>query len=53
MQQVLILQILLKKTDSANLKYHKDKLDTEKLKNIPSGLSNWCSKKLICQNDLI
>ena len=40
MQQVLIYQILLKKTDLANLKSDVDKLDIDKLKNAPSNLSN-------------
>ena len=29
-----------KKADLANLKYNKDKLDIDKLKNVPSNLSN-------------
>ena len=41
MKHELIHQILLKKTDLANLKSDKlDKLDIDKLKNVPSGLSN-------------
>ena len=39
-QQVLIYQILLKKTDLTNLKSDVDKLSIEKLKNVPSVLSN-------------
>ena len=44
MRQVLIHQILLKKTDLANLKSDRDKLDFDKLKNVPSGLRNSKSK---------
>ena len=45
MQQVLIHQILLKKTpDLAHSKSDVDKLDVDKLKNIPSHLSNQKSK---------
>ena len=49
MQQVLIYQILLKKTDLANLKSDVDKLDIDKLdidklKNVPTNLSNLKSK---------
>ena len=40
MQQVLIHQILLKKTDLVNLKCDVDKLDIDKLKNVPNNLSN-------------
>ena len=40
MQQVLIHQILLKRTDLANLKSDVEKLDIDKLKNAASGLSN-------------
>ena len=39
-QQVLIYQILLKKTDLTNLKSDVDKLSIEKLKNVPSILNN-------------
>ena len=34
-----------KKTDLANLKSDVDKLDIDKLKNVPSGLSNLCKVK--------
>ena len=34
----------LKKTDLANLKSNVDKLDTDKLKNVPNNLSNLKSK---------
>ena len=44
MRQVLIHQILLKKTDLANLKSDIDKLDIHKLKNVPSNLNNLQSK---------
>ena len=44
MEQVLIHQSLLKKTDFANLKYDVDKLDIDKLKNVPSNLSNLKTK---------
>ena len=37
---MLIHQILLKKTDSANLKSDLDKLDIDKLKNVSSNFSN-------------
>ena len=39
-QQVLIYQILLKKTDLTNLISDVDKLSIEKLKNVPSILNN-------------
>ena len=39
MQQVLIYQILLK-TDLANSKSNEDKLDIDKLKNVPTNLNN-------------
>ena len=45
MQQVLIHQNLLKKGDLANLKSNVDKLDTDKLKNVPTNLSNLKSNK--------
>ena len=38
MQQVLIHQNLLKKNDLANLKSNVDKLDIQRLKNIPTNL---------------
>ena len=45
MWQVLIHQLLLKKlTDLDHLKSHVDKLDIDKLENVPSGLSNLKSK---------
>ena len=44
MRQVLIHQILLKKTDLANLKSDVNKLDIDKLKNVSTGLSNLKSK---------
>ena len=44
MQQVLIHHLLLKKTDSDNLKSDVDKLDTDKLKYVLSGLSSLKSK---------
>ena len=37
MQQELIHHLLLKKTDLANLKSDVDKLDVDKMKNLPSG----------------
>ena len=40
MQQVLIHLILLKKTDLAHLKCAVDKLDIDKLKNVPIGLNS-------------
>ena len=43
MQQVLIQQNLLKKIDLASLKSDVDELDIDKLKTVPSGLSNWKS----------
>ena len=44
MRQVLIHRILLKKCDLANLKSDADKLDIDKLKNVPSGLNSLKSK---------
>ena len=44
MQQVLIHQTLLKKTDLPNLKSDVGKLDIDKLKNVSSNLSNLKSK---------
>ena len=44
MHQELIHHLLLKKTDLANLKYDVDKLDIDKLKNVPSGLISLKSK---------
>ena len=44
MQQVLIHWILLKKLDLANLKSDIDKLDIDKLKNVPGKLSNLKTK---------
>ena len=44
MQQVLIHHLLLKKTDLAGLKPDVDKLDIDRLKNVPSGLSSLKSK---------
>ena len=44
MQQELIHHLLLKKTDLANLKSDVDKLDVDKMKNLPSGLSSLKSK---------
>ena len=41
---MLIHQNLLKKVDLANLKPYVDKLDIDKLKNVPSGLSKLKSK---------
>ena len=41
---MLIRQSLLKKVDLANLKYNVEKLDIDKLKNVPSNLSNLKSK---------
>ena len=40
----MIHHLLLKKTDLANLKYDVDKLDIDKLKNVPSGLISLKSK---------
>ena len=40
MQQVLTDWILLKKTDLANLKYNVDKLDIDKLQNVPNNFNN-------------
>ena len=34
------MQLLLKKTDLVNLKSGVDKLNVDKLKNVPSGLSS-------------
>ena len=49
MQQELVHHFC-KKTDSANLKSDVDKFDIDKLKNVPSNLSNLKSKvdKLDC-----
>ena len=44
MQQVLIYQIMLKKTDLVNLKSDVNKLDIDKLKNVPTNFSNLKSK---------
>ena len=44
MQQILIHQILLKRTDLANSKSNVDKLDIDKLKNVPTNLKNLKSK---------
>ena len=44
MQQVLIHQILLKKTDLANLKSDGYKLDIDKLQNVTTNLSNFKKK---------
>ena len=44
MQQEFMHHFLIKKTDLANLKPDADKLDTDKLKNIPTNLSNVKSK---------
>ena len=44
MQQVLIHRNLLKKSDLANLKSNADKLDIDKLKNVPINLSSLISK---------
>ena len=44
MQQLLIQENLLKKVDLANLKSNVDKLDIDKLKNVPSALSSLESK---------
>ena len=44
MQQVLIHRILLKKTDLVNFKSNVDKVNTDKLKNVPSKLSKSKSK---------
>ena len=44
MQQELIHHLLLDKVDWANLKCDVDKLDINKLKNVPSGLSSLKSK---------
>ena len=41
---MLIHQILLKWTDLANSKSNVDKLNIDKLKNVPSNLSNLKSK---------
>ena len=38
---MLIHQNLRKKVDLANLKYDVDKLDIDKLKNVPTNLSKW------------
>ena len=40
MQQVLIHQNLLRRVDLANLQSDVDKLDIDKLKNVPANLSN-------------
>ena len=44
MRPELIHQILLKKTDLGNLKSDVDKLDIDKLRNVPNNLSNLKSK---------
>ena len=44
MQQMLIHHLLLKKTEIASLKSNVDKLDVDKLKNVPIDLSNFKSK---------
>ena len=44
MQQEFIHHLLLKKTDLVHLKSDVDKLDIDKLKNVPSGLNNLKSK---------
>ena len=44
MQMVLILQIFAKKADLGNTKSDADKLDFDKLKNVPSSLSSLKSK---------
>ena len=44
MQQVLIHQNLLKKTDLANLKSDVEKLDIHQLEKVPTNLSNLRSK---------
>ena len=44
MQQVLMHHLLLKKSDLANLESDLDKLDIDKVKNIPSALSSLKSK---------
>ena len=41
---MLIHQILLKKTDLANLKSDIEKLDFDKLKNVPTNLGNLKNK---------
>ena len=41
---MLILQILLKKADLANLTSDVGKLDIDQFKNVPGGLSNLKSK---------
>ena len=46
MQQVLLHPDLLKKTDLANLNSNSDKLDIDKLKNVPTNLSNLKNKKI-------
>ena len=43
MQQELMHHLLLKKTDLANSKSDVDKLDIDKLKNLPINLGNWKS----------
>ena len=44
MQQVLIHQNLIKKVDLVYLKSNVDKLDIDKLQNVPTNLSNLQSK---------
>ena len=44
MQHVLMHQILLKLTDLAYFKSDVDKVDIDKLKNVPSNLSNLKSR---------
>ena len=44
MKQELIHHLLLKKTDLTNLKSEVDKLDIDKLKNVPGNWSNLKSK---------
>ena len=52
MKQDLLYQILLKKTDSANLKPDADKLHIDKLKSVSSNSSNLKTKadKLVIGN---
>ena len=44
MQQLLLHQSLLRKTDLASLTFDVDKLDIDQLKNVPTNLINLKSK---------
>ena len=53
MQQVLIHEILLRKTDLANLKSDGDRLDIDSLKNVPSKkIASNKTKHIPVENEL-